>query len=129
MKPDTQSGANLDAIDRVLGAEDQLAPSSGFVVDVMECIREEAAAPKPIPFPWKRALPGMVLAAGTIGWLIYEFIRTAFAGEWQIALKAPHLSAAGLSLLTPAFWVALALVLSLASWALSRRLTRRSGMF
>jgi len=128
MKPDTQPGAELDAIDRVLASDDPLVPSSGFLSSVMERVREEAIAPQPIPFPWKRAFPGMVLAAGTIGWLIYEFIRTALAREWQIAFKAPLLAPAEMSLLTPALWVAFALALSLASWAFSKRLMRRSSL-
>lgn len=128
MKPDSKPGANDDSIDRILGAEDQLVPSSGFLACVMDRVREEAIAPKPIPFPWKRALPGMVLAAGTIGWLIYEFIRTASAGDWQIKFDAPHLPAAEPNLLTPALWVAGVLILSLVSWALSRRLTRSSTL-
>ena len=28
----------------------------------MDAVRREAAAPPPIPFPWKRALPGLVVA-------------------------------------------------------------------
>jgi hypothetical protein len=128
MNPDTQPGAHHDAIDSILAADDRLVPSSGFLSSVMERVRDEAIAPKPIPFPWKRALPGMVLAAGTIGCLVYEFIRTAFAGDWQIRFVAPRLPAAELSLLTPAFWVALALVVSLASWAFSRHLLRRSSL-
>jgi len=35
----------------------------GFLASVMDRVREEAAAPPPIPFPWKRALPGMALVA------------------------------------------------------------------
>jgi hypothetical protein len=49
-----------EEIDRILSREDEILPSSGFVVSVMEAVRREAAAPLPIPFPWKRALPGMV---------------------------------------------------------------------
>ncbi|MGD0912970.1 MAG: hypothetical protein ABR928_13820 [Terracidiphilus sp.] len=116
MKPDTQSAANYDAVDRILDAEDQIVPSSGFLASVMERVREEAIAPQPIPFPWKLAIPGMVLAAGTIGWLIYDLIRMAVAGDLQAAFEAPHLHAAQLNLLTPVTWIALALVLSLASW-------------
>jgi hypothetical protein len=136
MKSDTQPGARLDAIDRILASDDPLVPSSGFVASVMERVRDEAAAPPPIPFPWKRALPGIVLVAGTIGWLIYEFIRIALAGTFSGALSGiltspiamPHIPAAAQQALIPALWTALALVLSLASWALSRRLTRRSSL-
>ena len=54
-------------LDRILSAEEELAPSSGFVSAVMERVREEAAAPAPIPFPWKR-VPGAVLALGGVAW-------------------------------------------------------------
>lgn len=53
-------------IDRILSREDEILPSSGFVVSVMEAVRREAAAPPPIPFPWKRALPGMVLGGSVL---------------------------------------------------------------
>jgi hypothetical protein len=132
MKPNTQPVATPDAIDRILGVEDPLVPSSGFLACVMERVREEAIAPRPIPFPWKRALPGMVLVAGTIGWLIYNVIRVALAGTWYRNLTSsfaiPHIPATAQQTLIPALWTALALVISLASWAISKRLVRRSSL-
>jgi hypothetical protein len=55
-----------DQMNAALSAEhDQILPSSGFADAVMTAVRAEAAAPAPIPFPWKRAVPGMVgIAAG-----------------------------------------------------------------
>jgi len=50
-----------DEIDRILSRGDEILPSSGFASSVMDAVRREAAAPPPIPFPWKRALPGMVV--------------------------------------------------------------------
>jgi hypothetical protein len=52
-----------DSLDRLLQAHlaapaEQPAPSSGFVLSVMEAIRQEAAAPPPIAFPWRRVMPG-----------------------------------------------------------------------
>jgi hypothetical protein len=47
-------------IDRILSHSDEILPSSGFSVSVMDAVRREATAPPPIPFPWKRALPGVV---------------------------------------------------------------------
>jgi len=46
-------------LDRILAHEDALVPSSGFAASVMETIQDQAAAPAPIPFPWKLALPGI----------------------------------------------------------------------
>lgn len=57
---------NEDPIDRILSGEEELVPSAGFAASVMEAVRREAAAPAPIPFPWKRALPVLVLAAMAI---------------------------------------------------------------
>src|SRR5258708_21355177 len=49
-------------INSILTRGDEILPSPGFAVSVMEAVRREAAAPPPIPFPWKRALPGLVVA-------------------------------------------------------------------
>jgi hypothetical protein len=54
-----------DDVDRILSEEIGIAPSSGFVGDVMDAVRREASAPRRIPFPWLRALPG--LTAGALG--------------------------------------------------------------
>jgi len=54
-----------DDFDRVM-SEEEILPSSGFAASVMEAVRREAAAPPPIPFPWKRGLPGAVFAAATL---------------------------------------------------------------
>lgn len=128
MKPDNQPAASYHAIDSILSSDEELVPTSGFQATVMERVREESIVPKSIPFPWKLAVPGMVLAAGTIGWLIYEIVRTALAGELQIKFAQPHLPATELNHLTPAVWIASALLFSLASWAFSKRLMRRSSL-
>ena len=54
-----------DEFDRIM-SEEEILPSSGFAASVMEAVRREAAAPPPIPFPWKRALPGALFAATTL---------------------------------------------------------------
>jgi hypothetical protein len=122
--PDTKT----EAIDRILSADEQLVPSSGFLSGVMELVHEEAAAPPPIPFPWKRALPGFILAAGVFGWSAFDLFRYLPQAVEQIPSAATHLSVAVTRDLTQAGWVALACVLSLLSWWLSRRLTQRSGL-
>jgi hypothetical protein len=53
--------AESEEVDRMLSIEEEILPSSGFAVAVMDAVRREAAAPPPIPFPWKRALPGMIV--------------------------------------------------------------------
>ena len=58
--------ANEDQIDRILSREEEILPSAGFAALVMEAVRREASEPAPIPFPWKRAWPMLVLAGLTI---------------------------------------------------------------
>jgi hypothetical protein len=117
-----------EKIDRILADEEALLPSSGFVGAVMERIREEAAAPQPIPFPWKRALLGAVAACVGLGWGVVELIRLAIAAAHDhqpVALQIPS------TLLQPMEslgWAALALVVSLASWKLSRRMGGESQL-
>ncbi|MGA2539269.1 MAG: hypothetical protein ABSF53_24905 [Terracidiphilus sp.] len=124
---------NLNRIDEILASETELAPSSGFLSSVMERVNEEASAPPPIPFPWKRALPGFVLAAGVFGWGGVELVRAVSAAMRANLLAIPHSSLNMLqpSLLQPmeqAGWVALALGTTLVSWLLGRRLTGRSRL-
>jgi hypothetical protein len=51
-----------DAVDRILSKEQQIIPSAGFIMAVMGAVRGERAVPPPIPFPWRRALPGALAA-------------------------------------------------------------------
>ena len=115
-------------IDRILASEEELAPTSGFLAAVMERVEEEAAAPAPIPFPWKRALPGMVLAAGVFGWGAWALVRGGLAAGTAGPVKLPDLSAALWLPLEQAGWVALALSISLVSWLLARRLAGRAEL-
>jgi hypothetical protein len=117
-------------IDRILATEEELVPSSGFLTAVMESVREkaEAAAPPPIPFPWKRAVPGMILAVGVLGWGAVEMVRLGLPALREISLTPPQISAAVIQPLKEAGWVALALGASLLSWLLSRRLAGQSGL-
>ena len=118
----------LSRIDDILATEEELIPSSGFLGAVMESVREEAAMPAPIPFPWKRAVPGFVLAAGVFGWGAVELVRLGVPAMKGISLVAPRLPAARLQPMEQVGWVALALGASLLSWLLSRRLAGRSGL-
>jgi hypothetical protein len=119
----------IDAeIDRVLATEGELIPSSGFMASVMERVQEEAAAPAPIPFPWKRAVPGILLTAGVFGWGAVELVRAGLPALGSLPLPAPHLSAADLRSFESIGWVALALGTSLVSWLFSRRLAGRGGL-
>ena len=117
-----------DEIDRALAREDDILPSSGFAASVMDAIRREAAAPPPIPFPWKRALPGLVVAGVVLALiLIAGVVVLAQSGR----ARTPHLSTAVPSLMPPMFnggiesaaaWTVLALLLAFVSVKLSMRL-------
>jgi hypothetical protein len=115
-------------IDRILASDEELIPSSGFLASVMERVAEEARMPAPIPFPWKRAVPGILLAAGVFGWGAIEFVRLAIPATKGVAFSMPHVSAAAERPLEQAGWVAIALGVSLVSWMLSRRITGQSGL-
>lgn len=114
-------------LDRILAEEEKLAPSSGFVASVMERVREEAAAPAPIPFPWKRIVPAMLLALGVLGWSVAELVRHGLSDLRALALIQPHVSTALTQSVQETGWVAMALGVSLAAWMISRRLVGRSG--
>ena len=91
-----------DELDRMLSKRDEIVPSSGFVMSVMDAVRREAEAsePTPIPplaFPWLRALPIFAALATVLVMLlagIVEAIRTPVA-----ATSEP--------LVSPAVWHAL----------------------
>ncbi|HEV2326162.1 MAG TPA: hypothetical protein VGS10_19645 [Terracidiphilus sp.] len=117
----------LDTIGSILASEEALAPSSGFVSAVMERLQEESRVPPPIPFPWKRAIPGMVLAGGVFGWGAFEMMRHASA--ISIPPVFFQLSATATSHLETIGWVVLALAASMLVWRFSCRLVGRAGLF
>jgi hypothetical protein len=107
---------------------EQLTPSSGFVLSVMDAIHAEAVQPPPIAFPWRRVLPGAIAALGIL--LAYAlFVFTGHVSGKPSAASPLHLEAA-LFPLTPlemaAGWTVLAAFLSLILVAASFRLGGRS---
>lgn len=115
-----------DDLDRVLSEEQEIMPSSGFVSSVMDAVRREAAALPPIPFPWRRALPGLTVAALALGLVFAADIALFTSGTAAQPLPVVLPSAFSLILeaakTVRAGWIALALILSLASVKLSIRL-------
>jgi hypothetical protein len=118
-----------DEIDRMLAREEEILPSSGFAVSVMDAVRREAAAPPPIPFPWKRALPGLVvgglvlalvLVAGVAA--IARLVRASAAADFRIASPSVPPPIFHGNLQYAAIWTVLALLVALASVKLSMRL-------
>jgi hypothetical protein len=125
---------NDEEIDRILANEDQLIPSSGFTASVMDRIREEARVPQPIPllpiaFPWKRAIPGMVLAGGGLGWGVVEIVRQAITAAHTPQTFAYTIPEAVVQPMQGLGWAALALGVALASWIAARRIAGSSNLF
>jgi len=118
-----------DEVNRILSREDEILPSSGFAVSVMDAVRREAAAPTPIPFPWKRALPGLVaaglalaliLVAGVM--VIAQLGRASTAAPFSTSLPSvmPPIFHGGME--SAAIWAAMALLVAFVSVKLSMRL-------
>lgn len=113
-----------DEIDRILSRGGEIAPSSGFADSVMEAVRLDAATPPPIPFPWKRALPG--LAAGCT--LVIAMAATLTGDPAQSAsLSLPSdfwtAALADLGKDPETIWALVATLVTLATLGLSLRLT------
>ena len=111
--------------DRILSDEEEILPSSGFAASVMDAVRREASAPPPIPFPWKRAMPGLVVAGLSLVLVFVEVLSQLRQGgevpqppsQWS-SLLVPILGAA---MRAGAGWIVLALLLALVSVMLSTR--------
>jgi hypothetical protein len=125
-------------IEAILASEEELMPSSGFLASVMERVRQEAALPAPLPFPWMKAISILLLASGAVGWGAVELVHLGLPGLGQLGLglsalnqltfSLPHFSADVVHSVEQAGWVALALGSSLVSWLVSRRLAGRGGL-
>lgn len=127
--PDENAKKNgMSTLDRILSTEEELIPSSGFLASVMERVEDESRAPAPIRFPWKRAIPGFVLAAGVFGWGEVVLVREAVSAIHATAATPMHLPVGLEQTLVPLGWVGLALAISLVSWLLSRRIAGESGL-
>ncbi len=127
-----------DEINRVLSREDEILPSSGFAVSVMDAVRREAATPPPIPFPWKRALPGLVVAGLALALaLVAGIVAIAQLGRASLGTSTtPQFSMSWPSMLLPTLnggiesatiWTVLALLVTFVSVKLSMRLASGRG--
>ena len=114
--------------DRILSSEEPIVPSSGFADAVMQAVRREAAAPPPISFPWKYALPSLGLTGLLLVVMLLTPVPAAHAGIVLLASRQlPALFAAvlettrrlGLDRLMVALllaWASVKLSIRLASW-------------
>jgi hypothetical protein len=104
-----------DEIDRILGGEEDVLPSSGFHASVIEAVHREATAPPPIPFPWKRAWPALAAPAVALAVSLVLLVTSSAAGPPIFDSLIPAAESVG------APWIALAALATLGSLLLSRR--------
>lgn len=111
-----------DELDHILSGEKNNAPSLTFVPKVMGAIQREASIPAPIPFPWRRAAPG--LAIGAVALIAFLIIVSVQLGRGNDVIEGPmprvfvtiaeQANAVGL------VWIALALLASFVPMRLIR---------
>ena len=111
-------------IDRLLAHNEEILPSSGFGVSVMEAVLQEATAPPLLAFPWRRALPGLAALLAAFAVAIRNVTqalndpRSISAFEEQIR----EFSAYGSS--EEILWIAVAIVLTVLSTGMPLLLMR-----
>lgn len=120
--------AKTKNLDRILGAEEEILPSSGFAASVMERVRHEAAVPEPLPIPWRRALPGIIIVAFALVWCVVKLIQAGLADAGTTIIVPLHSNGPIASSLANACWTAVALGVSLLSWLFARRLIGRGDL-
>jgi hypothetical protein len=117
-----------DEINHILSREDEILPSSGFAVSVMDAVRREAAAPPPIPFPWKRALPGLVVAGLALVLILISVIAAiaqlgkATTPQFSMSMPPEMPSIFNGGIKSAGIWTVLALLVAFVSAKLSMRL-------
>lgn len=115
---------NHNDLDQLLSHGPEIVPSSGFTASVMNAVRVQAQAPPPIPFPWKRALPGIAAAVLSLAWIVFACVA-AFSSNGGGAAPVLSISPAIQSLWRAASWVLIALVTTVVSLLFSWRLISR----
>jgi hypothetical protein len=120
MKP-VEVGHDENEIDRILSREDEILPSSGFAASVMDAVRREAAAPPPIPFPWKRAVPGLLVAAGALILIVIAGVAASARLATTSITPMPSFLHGGTE--SGVIWTGFALLVAFVSVKLSTRVT------
>jgi hypothetical protein len=115
----------LDA--QLAGDAEDLAPSSGFVLSVMDSIRAQASEPPPIIFPWRRIIPGVVATLCGLIALVVVWVRMISRANAHLGPPVAITFRLNLTPIEAAIaWVLLAAAVSAAAVAASFRLTGRS---
>src|SRR5262245_5400695 len=87
-------------LDQILSGDKDVVPSNRFTKSVMDAVKSDAAAPRPIAFPWVRALPGLAAGLFASMWIIiegfrlYEPSRTTFLPTAWIERLTPFIARA-----------------------------------
>jgi hypothetical protein len=115
---------NHDDLDHLLSHETEIVPSFGFTASVMNAVRAQAQAPPPIPFPWKRALPGMAAAVLSLAWIVFACVAV-FSSKGVGATEALSVPSTLQPLWHAASWVLIALVTTVVSLLFSWRFVCR----
>lgn len=113
-----------DDIERLLASEPAITPSPQFLAAVMRAVEQEAAAPSPLPFPWRRALPGVIALVVAIAAAIHHAAGLLVDPAALAALAVPLARISGLAVHLELHWLALAAVATLVASGLSSRLVR-----
>ena len=56
----------MKELDQILSSDPIVQPTADFAARVMKQVREEATAPPPLEFPWRRFLPGAIASAALV---------------------------------------------------------------
>lgn len=103
-----------DDLENFFSTQANILPSHGFVGRVMESVRSEGTASKPIPFPWKVAVPGFLSLGGLLVLAVISLMQS-FSSLREHALPATlrFLIDGARNLGAP--WITLALLLTVFS--------------
>lgn len=111
-------------IEDALADDEKITPSPRLLSSVMAAVHSEAAAPRPLEFPWLRALPGLlatIAALAVATWYGVGSLRdSAASAALDMDLRELMAVAAGFGLQ----WIALAVAVTVVSLWLPLRLTR-----
>jgi hypothetical protein len=119
---------NPDDLDRILSEPTGIVPSSGFTSGVMAAVRHEASAPPPIPFPWKRALPGLAAGVFALVAILIVIVKStphpaSSATPSLVTMFQPVIPTLDLLRMYGMDWALVAILVTAASVTLSMRLT------
>ena len=108
-------------LDRILSEEQAILPTRGFTSRVMAAVVGEASAPAPIPFPWRRALPGLVASGLALAGLVHQLLAhpAIFAAYFGPAWLSSPAQVLEIGKHFEMHWIVFALLLAFASIRLS----------